>query len=393
MSDAKAGNASNWVAGKLPGATVPKPTYNGAESTPKIRVAHVGTGRAGAEVLKAILACPELELVALWATSDLDVGRDAGELIGLDPVGVAAVNSLEAALAAGPDVLCHCEHGLGREEEVVHDSYFALERGVNVITTSLFPMIVPAAAPRALRRPLKDAAIVGQVSFVATGLNPGFATDLLPSALLAVSNTVEHIEIREIGHYDRYEAESVIRGVMGFGQLPDQAAPVFDGPFAAYSGDLVRHVADRLGLDVDEVIVSTEAATHDTDLQTSVGTMRAGTVVARRLSCEGRSGGRAVINTDHVTRVSRNVAPMWPQFDGAGEVSYRVTVVGDPSVRAEFAFGKESDAPGPPVVTALRIVDLIPALVEAGPGVVSGLDLTPRPRRRSLAPQPTPVRA
>ena len=50
------------------------------------RVVHLGTGNAGKLALRGILAHPDLELVGLHAYTPEKIGRDAGELAGVDPM-------------------------------------------------------------------------------------------------------------------------------------------------------------------------------------------------------------------------------------------------------------------------------------------------------------------
>lgn len=380
-------NAMDWVAGRTATQGDDVDPANepatGAAATSRIRVAHVGTGATGTEALKGILRHPDLELVGLWVTSPDKVGRDAGELVGLGPVGIEAVGSLEEALASLPEVLSYCGNGLGREDEAIGEISLALQRGVNVATISLLGMLYPPAAPAEQRRPLKDAAVVGQASFVSTGLDPGFSSDVLPLALLTMADAIEHVHIQEIGVYDHYDVEPVIRGIMGFGQSPDYAAPIASGGvFVAYWGGMVQQLADRMNLDLDDVVGTSDYAVHDADLRTSVGVMAAGTVVARRVACEGRVGGRSVITAEHVTRMAPQVAPDWPQFDGVGESNYRVVITGNPNIRCELDLGRSDGVWGSVSATAMRLVNLIPSLVAAGPGVHSALDLPLVPGRR-----------
>ncbi|MGV0793614.1 hypothetical protein [Mycolicibacterium sp. XJ1819] len=277
---------------------------------PKVRVGHVGTGATGREALRGIIAHSDLELVGLWAATPEKVGRDAGELAGVDWVGVPAVGSLNEVLESAPDVLSYCGNGLGRDAEVVDEIGQAMERGIDVITISLLGMLFPPAGPTDLRQPLLAAAEKGGATFLATGLDPGFSSDLLPMTPLTVSDSVEHIHIQEIGIYDHYDVEPVIREIMGFGQSPSYEAPIASGgAFVAFWGPMVRQLADRLDVELDEIVGSNDFAVHDRDLDTSVGVMTAGSVVARRVACEGRVGGRAVITAEHITRMTAEVAP------------------------------------------------------------------------------------
>ncbi len=186
VTNSKSANAMDWVAGVLPGLTANPPAAPqhdvGEKAGPvrKIRVAQTAAGTVATAALTAILADPTLELVSVWGVSPELVGPDAGELVGVDNDGVSAVESLEAALAAGPDVVVLCGTDVGGEDDAVRDAVFALERGVNVITTALPQLVDPSSAPAEQRRPLKDAAVVGQVSFVATGPDSRIADLIAP---------------------------------------------------------------------------------------------------------------------------------------------------------------------------------------------------------------------
>lgn len=348
----------------------------------KVRVAHLGTGATGREALRGIIAHPDLELASLWVSSADKVGRDAGELVGLEPVGIAAVGSLDEALKCDPDVLSYCGNGLGREAEVVAEAARALESGVDVVTISLLGMLYPPAGPARLREPLEAAAAAGETTFVSTGLDPGFSSDLLPLALLTMSDSVEHIHIQEIGVYDHYDVEPVIRGIMGFGQPPAYEAPIATGgAFVAFWGPMVRQLADKMRIELDEVEGTDDFAVHDRDLDTSVGVMEAGTVVARRVACVGRKNDQTVITAEHITRMANEVAPDWPAFDGVGESNYRIMIEGNPTMRCELDLGRVGDVWGSVSGTAMRLVNLIPALHSAPSGLLSALDLplTPSP--------------
>ncbi len=64
------------------------------------RVVQWTTGNVGKESVKAIVANPGLELVGCFAWSDGKVGVDVGELVGIEPLGIAATNDVDALLGA-----------------------------------------------------------------------------------------------------------------------------------------------------------------------------------------------------------------------------------------------------------------------------------------------------
>ena len=54
-----------------------------------LRVAVWGTGGVGAIAVRSVHARPDMELCGVWVHSPEKDGRDAGELAGIDPIGLA----------------------------------------------------------------------------------------------------------------------------------------------------------------------------------------------------------------------------------------------------------------------------------------------------------------
>ena len=68
------------------------------------RVIQWSTGNVGRYSLRAILNHPELELAGVWVHGEKKAGRDAGELCGIAPVGVAASRDADAVTGVTLDV-------------------------------------------------------------------------------------------------------------------------------------------------------------------------------------------------------------------------------------------------------------------------------------------------
>ncbi|MGZ4190765.1 MAG: diacylglycerol kinase, partial [Actinomycetota bacterium] len=81
------------------------------------------------------------------------------------------------------------------------------------------------------------------------------------------------------------------------------------------------------------------------------------------------------IVVEHVTRMHGDVAPDWPEPPGKG--GYRVIIEGSPNMTCELMLegdgGDENS--GGLIVTAMRLVNAIPAVCAAHPGLLSALDL------------------
>ena len=72
------------------------------------RVIQWATGNVGKLSIQAIARHPELELVGVWVHDEAKVGRDAGEIAGIAPLGVSATHDVEALLALDADCVMYC---------------------------------------------------------------------------------------------------------------------------------------------------------------------------------------------------------------------------------------------------------------------------------------------
>src|SRR5262245_15128864 len=80
---------------------------NHAMAGKKYRVVQWATGLVGKEAILGVLAHPELELVGCWVHSDDKVGKDVGEIVGIDRLGVKATNSLDEICAIDADAVVY----------------------------------------------------------------------------------------------------------------------------------------------------------------------------------------------------------------------------------------------------------------------------------------------
>jgi hypothetical protein len=73
--------------------------------------------------------------------------------------------------------------------------------------------------------------------------------------------------------------------------------------------------------------------------------------------------------------MSRDLAPHWPCSEREG--TYRLCIQGNPNMTCEFHFGEsdERSSDAGMTATAMRVVNAIPYVCAAPPGLVSALDL------------------
>jgi 4-hydroxy-tetrahydrodipicolinate reductase len=340
------------------------------------RVIQWSTGNVGRLALRAIINHPDLELVGLWVSSDKKAGRDAGELCGLRPVGVKATNDAGALLAMKADCVSYTATGDLRPAEAVADMCRILESGKNVVATSVVSLIYPPAANPTLVERLEAACRKGGTSCFTSGIDPGFANDAVPLTLLSACERVDSVRVMEVVNYDTYNQPEVLFETMGFAKPIDHTPLILvPGVLSMGWGSVVHVLAAGLGVKIDELRETHERQVAPESFSIPAGPVPKGTVAALRFEVQGMVRGRPAIVLEHVTRLRDDLAPEWPQPTGSG--SYRIIVKGSPSLTCELTFaGEDGDHnTGGLVATAMRILNAIPAVCAAKPGLLSVLDL------------------
>ena len=341
------------------------------------RVVQWSTGGVGAIAVRVLAERPDLELAGVWVHDPKKVGRDAGELAGLPPLGLAATSDRAALLALRPDCICYTASGESRPKGCVEDLCEMLSAGINVVTTSIPGLVHPPAFdPKAGER-LEQACRAGGASLYASGLEPGFAGDALVLTLSTLSNRIASVRTQEIFSYADYPVAFTMFEVFGFGKPPENRCIMeLPGVQQISWGPPVRMVADHLGAKLDTVRETYEKRTTDRRLEVAAGVIEAGTVAAVRFETIGVVEGRDAIVIEHVNRAAPDVAPDWPTASRDG--TYRIMVDGDPSFTCELTLGTAGDfSEQGMIATTMRVVNAIPYVCDAPPGLVSSADLPP----------------
>jgi 2,4-diaminopentanoate dehydrogenase len=350
-----------------------------AQPTTAIRVALIGTGNCGSLALKQLVGDPRFELTGVWVSSDAKVGKDAGELAGLDvTTGVNATNDLGAIIAAQPDCIAYCTMGDTRLPEAMADVRKILAAGIDVVGSGLGVLQYPwQVIPDKYIQRIEDAAREGDSTVFMTGVDPGFATDLLPFALAGTCQRIEAVRTMEIADYASYDGATVMFDVMGFGnEIGDLPMLYQPGVLSIAWGTAIRQMAAGLGIEVDEIRDSVEQEPAPEDFEVAVGTIKKGTVAAVRFQIEGMVEGKPVIVVEHVTRLRGDLRPDWAQPAQPGG-SYRVEITGEPSYAMDICpTSRNGDHNYAAILAAAgRIVNAIPDVVAAPPGIRTTLDM------------------
>jgi len=342
------------------------------------RVIVWGTGNVGQPALRTVLSNPALDLVAAVVSHPRKVGKDAGELCGAAPTGIIATDRVDDVLATGADACVYAASGDFRPDEALADIERCLRAGINVVSTSVYPFYDPKSAPADLRARMSAACEAGQASLFCSGIDPGYIHDLMPLVLSGVCAEIHEIRAFEIFNYATYDAPAAVRDLCGFGLPMDAVVPmVAPGVPTMVWGGMIRLLARTLEAELDEIREVVEKRPLERTITVPVGTFEAGTQGALRFEIQGIVAGRPAIVVEHVTRIDDAAAPDWPRADGGSAHGVRVT--GHPNVTLTIAAEEASGdrVSGGNATAAARIVNAIPAVCEAPPGLLDMTDLPP----------------
>jgi hypothetical protein len=265
------------------------------------------------------------------------------------------------------------------------DAYMDLERllrsGRNVVSTAFYPLLHPASAPPELMGILTPAMEAGNSSVFVSGIDPGWALDILPALVSGVGAGITEIRIQEIFNYALYDAPDIVRNVIGLGG-PMNVMPQMLEEMSLMTvwAPMVRVLADSLEVEIDEVTTTVERRPLERTIEVpGMGTFEEGTMGAFRFQVTGLVGGHPLLTVEHITRIDDDCAPDWQQpLNPGGE--HRVVMSGHPHLEITV-HGNEPGEPGAAgggnASAANRCVNAIPAVCDAAAGALSPVDLPP----------------
>ena len=334
------------------------------------RVVQWTTGNVGQRSVRAVVEHPDLELVGCYAWSPDKVGVDVGELCGIDPVGVAATDDVDALLALEPDCVVYNPKWPDVDELVR-----ILDAGVDVVATAGF---ITGHALGEDRQRIVDACERGGASIFGSGMNPGFA-NLLGLVSAGICDRVDSVTVLESVDSTGYDSPDTELSVGYARAIDDPELPELVEKGTAVFGDAVHLMADALGVDLDEVRCEAAFAQTTEDLDLGSWLIPAGCVAGVEASWQGRVGDRTVVDLRVRWRKGQTLEPDWPIEHG-----YVVEVQGQPCVRTKLEMFPPKDFVARSfsdymvlgmIMTSLPAINAIPAVCAAPPGIRTYADL------------------
>jgi 4-hydroxy-tetrahydrodipicolinate reductase len=294
-------------------------------------------------------------------------GRDAGELCGVDPVGVVATQDVDEIIALGADCILYMARACNFDEVCR-----LLTCGTNVVTTT-GEFHRPASLDPAIRERVEAACERGGTSIHSTGSSPGFISEAVPLVLASIQRRLDALTIDEFADLSERNSPALLFELMGFGSDPAQ----FDHRRWAHGkqsfGPSLELVADALSMPLDRVDASGEVATARRPVQIAAGTLEAGTVACQRMTVSGVRHGRPVLQFRATWYCTSELDPPWD----VRATGWHVSVDGDAPLDIDIRFPVPLERMGAvsPGYTANRAVNAVPYVCAAPPGIRSTVDL------------------
>lgn len=346
----------------------------------KLKVVVIGAGNVAGIAVRAIQGREDVELVGVWSRTRHN-GMDAGLLDTDMTCGIFITNSESEIFALKPDcAIMALNIRDPNEAQATNGAWYVklLEAGINVVTVSDGGLVYPPAhMDQAYVARLEAAAQKGGVTFYMNGQEPGFVEHM---AMLAttMSNTIKTITSYELFDYSTVKDRDEMAMFFGFDEVPEKPA-ILEMPGVQLSvwANPITNVAHKLGYEVERYEELFEKRVTGRDLQVGFGTLKAGKVAAIRIRTSAYVAGREAIVIEHVNRMARDLAPEWEQADTVG--CMRIRIEGDPNISMECSVGNphkpEELAYDGYLMTAMRVVNAIPFVCAAPPGITTFRDL------------------
>jgi hypothetical protein len=338
-----------------------------------LRVAVWTTGNVVRQAVRVILGRSDLSLVGAFAYSPSKAGVDVGELCGLDrPIGVLATSDVDELLAQDLDCVVYSPlHFVPADVERL------LRSGVNVVATAEF--MTGTNLGEAVRSRLDEAGRAGGATLFGSGMNPGFA-QLLAGVAAGITAGVQTVTVSESVDVGQFVSDANFADA-GWGRPKDDPGHADDVCAATeVFAEAVDVLGRLLGVDLDGRRCDVDFAHATQDVELPGLTIRAGHVAAMDVRWTGIFEGCDVIGVHQRWLATEHVDPPWTVEHG-----YVIEVQGDPNVRlkldiwptdADLADLTRDTMHGIGMrITAVPVVNAIPAVCAAVPGIATYADL------------------
>ncbi len=323
----------------------------------KVRVVQYGCGPIGCRVAALASRRQDIEIVGAIDIDKNKVGKDLGEVAGIDRrLGVAISDNAEAVFAkAKADIALHTTGS--SLKAVAPQLKQILSAGLNVVSTTE-ELSYPFRKQPELAQEIDKLAKQHKVTVMGTGVNPGFVMDTWPLSLTAVCQEVKHVRVARI--QDASTRRGPFQKKIGAGCTPEQFQKLVAAGTLKHVGlpESVAMIAAGLGWEIDEITETIEPIMASKPVKTEFVNVTLGQASGVKQVGLGLKGGKELIRLDFAASV------------GGGESYDAVYLTGTPNLEMVVKGGIHGD-----IATAAIVVNAARRVVEAPPGLMTMKDI------------------
>ena len=324
----------------------------------QIRVVQFGLGPIGIETAKVIDKKSSFELVGGIDIDPDKAGRDLGEVCGLGKTLGRPVSADADALLheLKPDVVLHTTSSF---LDKVEDQLLTCIRAGAHVVSSTEELLYPFERDADFSARIDAAARRNNVAVVGTGVNPGFAMDILPLTLTGVCTEVKSVRIERVSNAS--ERRQPLQKKVGAGMSEAEFRELAASGGIGHIGLVESLLAVAAGLDwkPETVEEKLEPILAEKDIHTDYFHVRPGQVAGIHHTCTATIGGKTVIDLD------------LKMYLDARDPHDSVFIEGTPPLSMRIDGGIFGDT-----ATVAALVNTAARIHTAAPGLRTMLDLT-----------------
>jgi hypothetical protein len=325
----------------------------------KVRIVVYGVGAIGSSIAKFLLEKQGTEIVGAIDVAEEKVGKDLGEVLRTGKhLGVIISDDYRKVLSnAWANLVIHATSS--RLKNVYPQIAPLAEYGVNVISTCE-ELSYPWVSEPELAKKLDALGVKYGVTFLGTGINPGFLMDTLAIMLTGVCEKVTRIRVERV--MDAGTRRVPFQKKVGAGlSLSEFKKKINEKAITGHVGlqESIGMIAAALRWELDKIEVDpVEPIVATTNVASEAIMVKKGNVSGLRQQAKGVMKRKDVIKLD------------FQAYIGAKKEYDAITVDGVPPVYQKITPCVHGD-----LGTVAVIVNSIPRVMNAAPGLVTMKDL------------------
>jgi hypothetical protein len=325
----------------------------------KIRVVCYGVGAVGIRIAKLLLEKKGLEIVGAIDVAPDKIGKDLGEVLDIGKkLGIVVSDDVDTVMRkACADVVIHATSSYLKD---VYPQIAPIAKyGVNVISTCE-ELSYPYLSEPELAKKLEALGVKYAMSFLGTGINPGFLMDTLVITLTGVCQKINKIKVERV--MNAATRRIPFQKKVGAGLTTTEFKKKMDTrQITGHVGleQSIAMIAAALRWQLDEIRVdSVEPVVAELEVRSEAITVKKGQVAGLKQTARGIMKHKDMITLD------------FQAYIGAKDEYDAITIDGVPPIHQKISPCVHGDH-----ATVAMIVNCIPKVMNATPGLLTMKDL------------------